>query len=141
MSSNNLDLFTLYTLIDITYTGVIREGVNKNLRNQQRNYETILQLIGLRTQPILLEKPVLLFKQDLANYNFGDVYTGNHTVWKFTFGVEYADVFSDGHDLLGTLKSDMSKIPIIAGLDETISLQIPVLSTSLDHKNTYFTRA
>ena len=41
-----------YTLVDITETKMIRDLDGKELeRNQQRNWETVLQCIGLRAQP------------------------------------------------------------------------------------------
>ena len=45
--------FIGYTLIDITPTGVTRDLGDKELeRNQQRNWETVLQCIGIRNTPV-----------------------------------------------------------------------------------------
>jgi hypothetical protein len=43
----------IFTLIDITKTNVLQHSVEKTKeRNQQRNFETVCQLLGLRTQII-----------------------------------------------------------------------------------------
>ena len=51
LNLSGVELFNCYTLVDITYTGVIRSEYDIKLRNQQRNYETLLQIVGLHTQP------------------------------------------------------------------------------------------
>ena len=50
--------YTGVTLVDITATGVIRHTTADEIpRNQQRNWETVLQCIGIKAQPQLLEGP------------------------------------------------------------------------------------
>ena len=138
--ANNINIITCFTLIDITHTGVIRYSAdNKKKRNQQANYETLLQVIGLRAQPMIFEKPYLLKNESLSKYSFGSSYTGNHNVWIFKFSIEHADVYSDTVSEFGLLEDDLRQVPIIAGLDETITLPVPIFSTSYDFKNTYFT--
>ena len=139
--SSAINIFTCYTLLDITRTGVIRAGSDKNnkhKRNQQRNYETLLQIIGLRAQPMLFEKPYCHVKTNLCDFSFGEAYTGAHNVWVLKFSVEHPGVFAEGNNTFGLLESDLCQVPIIAGLTETIDLPVPVFSTSLDFKNTYF---
>ena len=42
-------IYCLHTLVDITNTGVWRkEAGNEKLRDQQQNFNTVLQTIGLR---------------------------------------------------------------------------------------------
>ena len=139
--SSAINIFTCYTLLDITYTGVIRAGSDSNTklkRNQQRNYETLLQIIGLRAQPMLFENPYCYVDTNLDSFAFGEEYAGHHNVWVLKFSVEHPGVFSDGANAFGLLESDLCQVPIIAGLTETIDLPVPVFSTSLDFKNTYF---
>ena len=134
-----INIFTCYTLVDITYTGVLRATADRDSkikRNQQRNYETLLQIIGLRAQPMIFEKPFCHVKTKLDTFEFGDWYTGAHNVWVLKFSVEHPGVFSDSLNLFGLLESDLS--PVTAGLNETIDLQVPLFSTSMDLKNTYF---
>ena len=130
-------LYTCYTLIDITRTGVTRHEGKE--RNQQRNYESLLQTISLRAQPVYLEEPGLLPGADLSQYKFGSDYTGNHNVWRFVFGVEHRDIFALVDDPVGLLMEDVNHTPILSLLDETVVLRTPIFSTQTDSKNTYFT--
>ena len=52
-------LITCATLIDITNTGVIKG--QSDARDQQRNWETVLQCIGLRTQPQNIKEPTSIY--------------------------------------------------------------------------------
>lgn len=129
------------TLFDCTYTGVTgsfrpsqipfddRAGStiqsmadwNKS-RNQQRNWETILQLISLNTQP-----------QDIVVPYYKD------GTWQFEFRVESADVFaaSNSSDPLAGLKQNCTGVPMIVNLDETHPTD-PVLSALGDNTNIWF---
>jgi hypothetical protein len=134
-------LFTCYTLVDITQTGVIRPSDNPELgrqRNQQRNYETLIQILSLRSLPILRNTPKMLINQQLDNYNFGDHFEGSHNVWEFTFEVEQEDVFLSNNNPAGLLESDINHVPIIVGLAETASFVMPMFSSSYDTRNIYF---
>lgn len=150
------NIISCYTLVDISKTGVIRPHQNQVLtlldeigqevrdqrtwersRNQQRNFETVLQIIGLRTQPMLLDNPSQSVV-DLGDYNFGANWNGNHKVWCFKFSVEYVGIFDrDSRDLIA-LAEDMHHIPCITGLTETASLATPVFVTTGPGTNVYF---
>ena len=132
---------TCYTLVDITATGVTRadDAHQNKKRNQQRNYETLVQTIGLRGQPVYLETPKILRNQDLTKYLFGADHQGSHTVWKLVFGAEHAGVYTLNDENTGLLAADINHVPVVYNLDETAKLALPIFSTSLDSKNTYFT--
>jgi hypothetical protein len=78
-------------------------------RNQQRNYETLMQLVNLYTQPM---------NSSPAEYE-------NHQ-WSFEFDTEFDGVFSSGDDSLGLLKAAATGVPMLTNLDsheiETASL-------------------
>jgi hypothetical protein len=135
-----MNTFTCYTLVDITQTGVIRDHAGKELeRNQQRNWETVLQCIGLRAQPIdihVLHDPVE--SADLANYEFGEMYKGKHRVWVFHFVVEHPGVFAKEDDPLYFLDQSFDEVPIITFLTETARFILPIFHTSGPIKNIYF---
>ena len=138
--SSRITLYTCYTLIDISKTNVTRsEKVDTRERNQQRNYETLLQVISLRAQPVILESPEKLLNQDLVNYKFGGDFTGAHTVWRLVFGAEHVDIYKSLDDPTGLLSEDLNHSPIISGLDESVNLSLSIFSTNKDSKNTYFT--
>ena len=57
----SVQIFQLSTLVDITATGVVRSTGDRDLeRNQQRNFETVLQVLSLRTQPHIIKFPETL---------------------------------------------------------------------------------
>jgi hypothetical protein len=69
-------------------------------RNQQRNWETILQIIGLYTQA-----------QDITPTEH------SQGQWSFEFSTDFDDVFNDHGDPLGLLKSACQGVPMFDDLD------------------------
>jgi len=129
------------TLFDCTYTGVTGNfRINQlpfvdqsgksitsqaewnHARNQQRNWETIMQMISLRAQPTMVQDPALV----------------DHA-WEFVFEVETPGVYSangtiDNYD---TLLSECQGIPMIVGLTENSALQSQ-LSATVEPVNIWF---
>ena len=126
-----------YTLVDITNTGVTKynKGQEK-YRNQHRNYETLIQLLSLRTQIFSLTQKS--FESDVSDYEFGAHYTGHHMIWSFTFDVEYKDVYNKDGCPFGILLEDFSQVPVIVGLTETASFPLPIFYTKSEFKNVHF---
>lgn len=126
-----------YTLVDITNTGVTRDrGTQELERNQQRNWETVIQCIGLRAQPMGLIQQVN--DGSLDNYEFGEMYTGNHRVWSFAFTVEHESVFQKNDDPLHYLNESFDQVPVITYLNETAKFMLPIFWTAGAIKNIYF---
>lgn len=113
------------TLFDCSHTGVTgyfqygklpfrdRSGAVINneqdwhrARNQQRNWETLLQIISLRAQPI----------------NVSDTLRVDDS-WQFDFEVEAAGVYSANGDVhnLDSLYTDCAGVPMMTKLDESDS--------------------
>ena len=139
---HQLQFYTGYTLVDITATGVTRYRPEQEYeRNQQRNWETVLQTIGLRTQPHMIKGPVSA-EANLDDYgwSFGEYYQGKHKIWAWTFAVEHEDIFLVDEDPIGALLSDFEQIPIIQGLDETARFMLPIFYPHGAIKNIYFKR-
>ena len=125
------------SFIDVTCTGVTRG--ESLARNQQRNWETVLQTFGLLTQPLVLQVPEEHF------YNKDDNFVGSELFqrlgkrhqfvvemlrpdtrfWVFALGSERADVL-DCDTLLGLF----DLVPVIPSLTETIKLEPSVFHTS-----------
>ena len=127
-----------FTLIDVTKTDVTKYTPElERMRNKQRNWETVVQVLGLRSQ-IMGIRQLKTETVDLSGYQFGDEYTGRHRVWTFEFEVEFENLYLQNHDPYGTLKSDFSHTPIILGLDETAPPPIPLFYTEGPSKNIYF---
>jgi hypothetical protein len=88
-------------------------------RNQQRNYETLLQLFGLRTQPQNITNPVLVANK-----------------WEFTFESENQSVFAMDGDPLGWLKQDAETVPMVQDVNSMVSAS--ALCTSGPNQNIWF---
>jgi hypothetical protein len=91
-------------------------------RNQQRNFETILQMISLRAQPEILSRP-----QHQENS------------WQFEFAVEAAGVYSnDGTaDSTAQLLTECAGTPMITGLTEQSDIE-PCLIVQGNNQNIWF---
>ena len=118
------DKLRCITLFDITATGVrgsyksrrlptqIDRGEEipdqlawARLRNQQRNWDTVNQVISLRVLPENISTPVM------------QVYAGRRT-WSFSFDVPDSSAVSEGSSPLDLLRKDSEGVPMITGLDE-----------------------
>lgn len=131
---------TGYTLVDITQTGVIRDTGGLELeRNQQRNWETVLQCIGLRAQPMeIYFTPGPIEFADMRDYEFGELYTDTQRVWAFKFTVEHTGVWEVDGDPLALLNESFDEVPVVTYLTETARFMLPIFHTSGAIKNIYF---
>ncbi len=125
-----------YTLVDITQTNVVSHSTSKE-RNQQRNWETLIQVLGLRVQLITLSVPEVL-GLDVTNSKFGSSFTGLQSVWTFRFGTEQDGVFANIARPYGTLETDFVNVPIILGLNETAPIATPTFCVDGAGCNIYF---
>lgn len=125
-----------YTLVDITPSDAYRvRDSNKPEYHQMQNLNVLLQTIGLRAQPFNHEVSKLQ-NQNLADYRFGSIYTGQHTVWRLTFDHEHPMVWSNGEDEFASLKQDANNIAITSYLDNTADFPVNVFDT-IDNVNLY----
>ena len=129
------------TLFDCSYTGVtghfrpsevpfvdrIGQRITdqqawNHSRNQQRNWETLMQLIGLRTQPQDITVPECI-----------------NGVWEFEFKSESEGVFEvyGNPDPLAGLKADCEGVPMMLNLTEQPRLA-PTICTAGDSQNIWF---
>ena len=122
--------FEIATLIDITQTGQNKFRSNdRQLINQQANWNTFLQVIGLRANPYFDFAPKRVTEIDITNGEFGTDFTGKHTIWYFTFTVE-----SEGALSVDALQDDFNLVPVIPGLSESITINNNAFRTK-DSKN------
>jgi hypothetical protein len=127
------------TLFDITQTGITGHFKTSQLpfddragqsitdlktwtysRNQQRNLETISQLLQLRTQIFDLSNPV-----------------EHNGYWSFEFEVEFEGIYQLNNDDFGVLKQDCEGVPMIVGLAEKYTVT-PSLITDGSQQNIWF---
>ena len=130
-----------HTLFDITQTGILNRvnPSNDNLqdwitrRNTQCNFDTILQVISLRSQPEVTNVPVLI-TDDISDC-FGFLYSKDDIkVWKFVFEVQHPAVFENGIVPFGALYRDCEGVPMITDH----SLCPKFLNTQPELKNIHF---
>ena len=129
------------TLFDCSYTGVtghfrvaevpFTDRVGQRItdqsewnksRNQQRNWETLIQIISLRTQPQDMTIPV-----------------NKDGVWEFEFKSESEGVFEifGNSDPLAGLKADCEGVPMMLHLNEQPELE-PTICISGEGQNIWF---
>lgn len=146
MSAKYLVKIKCTTLFDITRTGTNtrrqEHGVTdlsyQKKRNQQSNFETVIQLIGLRSQPEDVSYPEKTMMTPIKS-NMGTEYSTKSKipVWTFTFIIDQPEIFEDDEGKLGKLVQDCSGVPMITGLEEWSKLG-KILETSVDLRNIYF---
>ena len=140
MSSAELHFFRGYSLVDITSTGDTRSIDDENLRrNQQRNWETVLQCIGIIAQPLHIQMPKF-YIEPLETMNFGELYKGIHRVWSWSWATEAENVYDLPDKPLSGLYFDFEQIPIITNLTETARFMLPIFHPYGAIKNIYFER-
>ena len=66
------------------------------------------------------------------------MYTGEHTFWIFKFATETVDVFAKEDDKLHFAHEDVHGVPIHDSLDETASIELPLIQNPDINKNIYF---
>tara|TARA_B100000035_G_scaffold196464_1_gene167859 strand:+ start:761 stop:1141 length:381 start_codon:yes stop_codon:yes gene_type:complete len=112
-------MFELYTVVDITETKA-RKGADKIKENQQQNFLTVLNTIGLRANPTIIKSPEIVKN----TFKFGTAYEDVKHVWRFVFDFEY------GAHSLDMLKEDFDLVPFINGLTEDTDIIDPVFRTN-----------
>jgi hypothetical protein len=135
--STNLQFFQGYSLVDITATGVTRGDNNTLERNQQRNWETVIQCMSLRTQPLNIMSPCST-TVSLKEVEFGDFYTGEQKVWTWQWAVERQEIYDLPDRPLGAIQQDFEQVPIITYLTETARFMLPIFYPYGTIKNIYF---
>ena len=133
--------FMCQTLFDITATGVTGHAKSARMpfvdragqtvaddtswnrsRNQQRNWETITQILSLRTQLFEITNPV-------------SDQTGAR--WMFKFETETAGIYGPESDPVSVLRSDASGVPMLRELDNDPDIDA-VLVTDGPRQNIWF---
>lgn len=130
---------TCHTLFDVTRTGVnfrnrfdTKTDLELNRqRNQQSNFETILQVVSMRGQPENISRCVeqKIDVGDLEKYNFGYLFSKKYlkkvktvSIWSFSFEINGTSIFNDGITELGNLLKDCDHVPMIINLNESVKL-------------------
>jgi hypothetical protein len=107
--SSNIEYYSLFTKLDITSTGDFSD-------NTQKDFESVVQVIGLRAQPVVMNNPVPLSGSGtlvLENYGAPSI-TGAGWIFKFAFERE-------GVHTIDTLKDELNGIVLNGGTIDTKS--------------------
>jgi len=113
--------FQVSTLVDITETGARKGTSDKFSYNQQQNFQTLIQTIGLRANLEYVNPPSVTVK---TASQFGKDYKGEQKVWQFEFEVAYEQATS-----VQALQEDFDLVPFIDNLDETVNFTSSVFRT------------
>jgi hypothetical protein len=89
-------------------------------RNQQRNWETLTQLISLRTQVFDISDPM-----------------EEKSFWRFEFSTETPDAFGTADDPVRILREDSNLVPMLRELDNDPDVE-PMLITYGPKQNIWF---
>lgn len=128
--------YEILTFFDCTTTGVQNHRRSSAIsheewhlkRNQQRNYETIIQCISLRCQPLNINGAHISSNAD------------NQLYWTIQFETDKEDIFLINGDPVGILKQDCEHVPMIVGLEESERelFFTPYMITQGSSVNTFF---
>jgi hypothetical protein len=128
--------YKLYTLVDITHTGQYRNEPGKeNLRWKEQNFNTVLQILGMRANIHYDQSPLVTeLKGKLAGFDTNEIIR----VWRFDFSTERDFLYESEEDPVGYLKEDFHLVPYINGLDESMTQNYAVFNTVGTGKNISF---
>jgi len=105
--TGNIEFYTLFTNLDITQTGDYTD-------NTQKDFESLVQVIGLRAMPVVMNNPVRLNgigSNVLENYGAPSM-SGAGWIFKFAFERE-------GVHTIQTLVDELDGIVLNAGTIDT----------------------
>ncbi len=105
--SSNIEYYSLFTSLDITKTGDFADVT-------QKDFESVVQVIGLRAQPVVMNNPVALNgagQNLLENYGAPSM-TGAGWIFKFAFERE-------GVHTITTLTDELHGIVLNGGTIDT----------------------
>jgi hypothetical protein len=122
--------------VDITHTGQYRNEPGKeNLRWKEQNFNTVLQILGMRANIHYDQSPLVTeLKGKLAGFDTNEIIR----VWRFDFSTERDFLYESEEDPVGYLKEDFHLVPYINGLDESMTQNYAVFNTEGDGKNITF---
>ena len=105
----NIEFYSLFTTLDITRTGDFND-------NTQKDFESVVQVIGLRAQPVVMNDPVSLngIGQNLLENYGAPSLSGAGWIFKFAFERE-------GAHTVDLLKDELDGIVLNGGTIDTKS--------------------
>ena len=133
-----MERLSAYTLVDITPSGVTGEAdMNRPEYHQMQNLHMLLQVIGMRTQPMNHSVRVL-DSESMEAHRFGSRHRGVHRVWRLDFETEHEGVWDDGTGPFGALRGDLENVSIVSDLENTADFSPRDAFSAGDDANVYF---
>lgn len=105
--TGNIEFFTLFTKIDLTQTGDYSD-------NSQKDFESVVQVIGLRAMPIIMNNPVEITGVGSATLDAFGAPTLTGAGWIFKFAFERENVHT-----IQTLVDELHGIVLNGGTVDT----------------------
>ena len=108
-----MQIYKIATTVDITQTRVRHKTDEPDWyvkRNQQRNFDTVMQVLGLRCQPMFMDLDI--YPMGLIPWHDDQL----PKVWVLTIEVDRTDVLGPMGELF---LEDVKGVPIMTGLTET----------------------
>ena len=136
--------YHIHTLVDITSNGNLKQQFpfkaisgdvihDKNslavARDQNSNFNTMLQLIQMRGNITWEQTPHMIETPNLGNHGFGSYYEGSHKTWHFQFFTEQSGVYGGMIDPTEYLSGDFNLVPVVADCANTAHLPIQTFVT------------
>jgi len=92
--------------VDNNGNNIVDVNTWNKARNQQRNWETIIQVISLRTLPENIMPPVAITKN-------------NEKHWQFEFEINDITTLTTNNNTFNELLADCHDVPMLTNLDES----------------------
>jgi hypothetical protein len=136
--------YHVHTLVDITSNGNLKQAFPfttmsgnsvqdkhslATARDQNSNFNTMLQLIQMRGNITWEQPPQMMELPNLGNHGFGSYYEGSHRTWHFQFFTEQSGVYGDMIDPTEYLSGDFNLVPVVADCANTAHLPIHTFVT------------
>ena len=136
--------YHIHTLVDITSNGNLKQQFpfkaisgdvihDKNslavARDQNSNFNTMLQLIQMRGNITWEQTPHMIETPNLGNHGFGSYYEGSHKTWHFQFFTEQSGVYGEVADPTENLVDDFNLVPIITECKNTAYFPVQTFVT------------
>lgn len=107
-------------------------------KNQQSNFDALIQIISIRSQPEQITAPEkTMVSLKVMNWGTDITSTSKVPMWEFTFEVDKEDVFQNDKSPIGNLFDDCAGVPMITRLEEFANIGI-ILQTGDDARNINF---
>ncbi len=123
--------YKIVTLVDITRADPDKKEKDQVKINQQANFNTLVQTIGIRSNITWVKDPQ---KKTGA---LPDDIEGKATHWIWEFDSEREDTFLKNNDSAGLLKDDLHGVPIIDGLENSTDITPAAFQTRNGNQNTW----